>query len=296
MRCGRQPYGVLPVTSLDLVAAAGGRGGGARRRTPGCEPCSSAARQHLARRVERSGAPRQPADPPTDADLADVMRTEALSSRYSARSLLGRHYLQHLRAFLGEDLATGWLHATQDAVAARHPAAAGLRWRPRLRRSVYADLMLARVRAAGAGGRGVALPAARAELHRGAAGGTDASTTSRRCTCQARGGRHAAAGAAAPRAAARVRERGGGDRRRRPARRWRCCCAIRARRPGHRRATDADLEAAARSARAAITGSKTIREHLESADGLHSSARCRARRIPRSLAHLQAATAKPCST
>ena len=39
LRCGRQPYGLLPVTSLDAVAAAGRRGRRRTRRWPGCARC-----------------------------------------------------------------------------------------------------------------------------------------------------------------------------------------------------------------------------------------------------------------
>ena len=53
-----------------------------------------------------------------------------IASGYSARSLLGRHYLQHLRAFLGEDLqGTGFI-ATQDALAAGVLQRLGIAWRP----------------------------------------------------------------------------------------------------------------------------------------------------------------------
>ena len=38
------------------------------------------------------------------ADLGDVLRMQPLSGGAQVRSLMGRHYLQHLRAFLGEDL------------------------------------------------------------------------------------------------------------------------------------------------------------------------------------------------
>ena len=65
----------------------------------------------------RVGQRQNPADP--DADLADVMRTEALSNgTYRVRNLLGRHYLQHLRAFIGEDLQAAGFIAAQDAITA----------------------------------------------------------------------------------------------------------------------------------------------------------------------------------
>ncbi|HEX2309925.1 MAG TPA: hypothetical protein VHH91_04350, partial [Vicinamibacterales bacterium] len=140
IRCGKQPYGVLPVTSLDLW------------RPPAGEDAAFANdaflkgflirvrdniwRGRLTTEVARLG--RRQADP--DADLADVMRTEAVSSNYSARTMMGRHYFQHLRAFLGEDLvATGFIGA-QDALAAGILQRLGFTWRPRLARGTYADL------------------------------------------------------------------------------------------------------------------------------------------------------------
>ena len=53
------------------------------------------------------------ADP--ERDLADVMRTDALSNGYSARPLLGRHYTQHLRAFVGENLEASGFNSTHRA-------------------------------------------------------------------------------------------------------------------------------------------------------------------------------------
>ncbi len=141
LRCGHQPYGVLPVTSLDLWQPAPADASEATR---------DATLRHLLAalrdgvwRPQLAGAPRigmRQGPPDPDADLADVMRSDALSSGAQARAVLGRHYLQHLRAFLGEDLqATGFL-AAQDATAARALARAGIAWRPRLAQAAYADL------------------------------------------------------------------------------------------------------------------------------------------------------------
>lgn len=100
LRCGPQPYGVLPVTSLDLWQ-------------PGAnEPVTAqdawlkgmliSLRDNVWRpaagSVARIGNRQNPIDP--DADLADVMRTDGLSSTYAARSVFGRHFLQHLYRFL----------------------------------------------------------------------------------------------------------------------------------------------------------------------------------------------------
>ena len=93
LRIGRQPYGVLPVTSLDawqgedlpmrnvLVAL----------RDEVFRPAAAT--------VPRVGLGDDPAS-----DLVDVLQAGPLSSSYRVRGLMGQHFLQHLRAFLGEDL------------------------------------------------------------------------------------------------------------------------------------------------------------------------------------------------
>jgi hypothetical protein len=139
LRCGRQPYGVLPVTSLDLWKPAAGQEQAfasdswlryllMKLRDNIWRPRLGEA-FHLGRRV--------PSAP--DADLADIMRMDALASGYSVRTMLGRHYLQHLRAFLGEDLAANGFIATHDADAAGILQRLGIPWRPRLARTVGAD-------------------------------------------------------------------------------------------------------------------------------------------------------------
>ena len=49
------------------------------------------------------------------------MRTEGFSATYRVRSLFGRHYLQHLRAFIGEDLQTMGFIAAHDAITGGEP-------------------------------------------------------------------------------------------------------------------------------------------------------------------------------
>ena len=140
LRCGRQPYGLLPVTSLDLWQPAAD------------EPQARAPEiwlQGLLRKLRdniwnahlgdvfRIGRRQSPTDP--DADLADVMRSDGLSSSYRARALFGRHYFQHLRAFVGEDLQGSGFIATQDALSAGLLQRLGIAWRPRLARAIAAE-------------------------------------------------------------------------------------------------------------------------------------------------------------
>jgi hypothetical protein len=96
LRIGRQPYAVLPVTSLDALTIA--------------DTAATKLRDVLVKlrdvvfrpavlnvaRVGRSDDP--------SSDLVDVLQVGAISSSYLVRALMGQHFLQHLRAFLGEDL------------------------------------------------------------------------------------------------------------------------------------------------------------------------------------------------
>lgn len=142
LRCGKQPYGVLPVTSLDLWQP---RTGDASANAPDqwlrnflvnlrdnvWRPCLPT--------VARIGGRTNPPNP--DADLADVMRTDALSNGYSVRSLFGRHYLEHLREFIGENLALAGFMPIQDAVTGGILQRLGFAWHPRLSHATYADAL-----------------------------------------------------------------------------------------------------------------------------------------------------------
>ena len=138
IRCGRQPYGVLPVTSLDLWRPRAGEETALSNDT-WLKGLMIKLRDNIWRvrlsEVARVG--RRAGDP--DADLADVMRTDAVSSAYSARTLLGRHYLQHLRALLMEDLQNSGFISTQDALTAGIVQRLGFTGRPRLARGTYAE-------------------------------------------------------------------------------------------------------------------------------------------------------------
>jgi hypothetical protein len=143
IRCGRQPYGILPVTSLDLWQP-----------RPGEEEASANDtwlktflirvrdnnwRVRLPIEAARIGRRQNPPDP--DADLADVMRTDGVSSRYYARTLMGRHYFQHLRAFVGEDLVASEYIAASDALTNGMVQRLGFSGRrPRLAGGAYADM------------------------------------------------------------------------------------------------------------------------------------------------------------
>jgi hypothetical protein len=139
LRAGRQPYGLLPVTSLDLWKPPAGQEQAQapeiwlRNMLANLRDNIWRPRLNQAFRLGR----RAPSDP--DADLADVMRTDGLSSGYHTRSVFGRHYLQHLRAFLGEDLQANDFVRTQDALAVGLLQRLGIAWRPPLAGAVSAE-------------------------------------------------------------------------------------------------------------------------------------------------------------
>jgi hypothetical protein len=140
LRCGRQPYGLLPVTSLDLWQPGPGQ---QQALAPDLwlQALLRKLRDDIWRArlgdVFRIGRRQSPSDP--DADLADIMRSDAISSSYNMRALFGRHYLQHLRAFLGEDLQGSGFIETQDALAAGLLERLGIARRPRLARAIAAE-------------------------------------------------------------------------------------------------------------------------------------------------------------
>ena len=141
MRAGRQPYGLLPVTSIDLWQPRAGEEASSAR-DAWLKSLLLGMRDTFWRtklgQVARVGQRQDPPD--ADADLADVMRTEAFSGSYRARSLFGRHYLQHLRAFIGEDLQALGFIAAEEAVSAGILQRLGIAWRPRIAGATFAEL------------------------------------------------------------------------------------------------------------------------------------------------------------
>ena len=110
LRVGRQPYGVLPVTPLGTTAGGHRRRARALAARPRSRRCATGCGTRACRTCRASGAAtiRRRTSPA-------VMKSDAMSATYRLRHLLGPRYLEHLRRFLGEDLAaSGWL-APQDA-------------------------------------------------------------------------------------------------------------------------------------------------------------------------------------
>ncbi|MFN8499165.1 MAG: hypothetical protein U0641_15050 [Anaerolineae bacterium] len=159
LRVGKQPYGILPVTSLEAWKPRAGQEAQLKR--------DSALRDFLVRlrgvwRRNFGAVPRLGRSNDTnegsglDKDLAEVLSMEALSSRYAMRNLMGRQYLENLWVLLGADFFLGlsmpmqlraqvthgqfraWF-ARQDALTGAALQALGLSWRPRMSRGAFAS-------------------------------------------------------------------------------------------------------------------------------------------------------------
>lgn len=106
LRIGKQPYGILPVTSLNAWQPPAGQQSLYTR--------DVVLRNFLRklREVWRRNYPDVPRlgrtddidqEKGIDTDLAEVLSMDGLSSSYSMRNLMGRHYLEHLWVFLSAD-------------------------------------------------------------------------------------------------------------------------------------------------------------------------------------------------
>jgi hypothetical protein len=137
LRVGKQPYGVLPVTSLDNWSPKTGQEAQHARdlllKDVLVRLRDKAWRANLAgaAHVGRSGDP--------DADMAEVLGGDGYSSSYLMRNLMGRHYLQHFWWLLFADMdGKGWWR-NQEAMTGAILGTLDVRWKPRLRRAAYLD-------------------------------------------------------------------------------------------------------------------------------------------------------------
>lgn len=142
VRTGRQPYGILPVTSLDAYVPGPARDGeihthvvASSHAPPGIDAPLA---QFLIRLRERwrastSQAPRLGRTGELDQDLADVLGQDARSSRYAAQPLLGGDYFVNLWSFLGLG-QNAWqvLWETAQQQGRAELDAVGADWSPRL--------------------------------------------------------------------------------------------------------------------------------------------------------------------
>ncbi|MFN8473511.1 MAG: hypothetical protein U0822_15075 [Anaerolineae bacterium] len=158
VRIGKQPYGILPVTSLNAWKPRAGQESLFKR--------DGALRDFLTQlralwrrnvadvpRLGRSNDVDQSSG--LDKDLAEVLSMEGLSSSYSIHNLMGRQYIENLWVLLSADLFLGHpmpmqlraqiTHGQFRAWFAKHDQMTGavlqtlgLNWRPRVARGVYA--------------------------------------------------------------------------------------------------------------------------------------------------------------
>lgn len=158
LRIGKQPYGILPVTSLNAWKPAAGQEGQSKR--------DAVLRDFVIRLrdIWRRNIPEVPRlgrsedtnqEKGIDKDLAEVLSMDGLSSSYSMRHLMGRHYLEHLWVFLSAEFFFGlfmpwqapraqlthaqfraWF-AKQEELTGTVLQTLGVTWRPRLARAVF---------------------------------------------------------------------------------------------------------------------------------------------------------------
>jgi hypothetical protein len=133
LRCGRQPYGILPVTSLDSWTPPAADAGAVRLRDL-LVSLRDVVWRPAAAGVARIG---QTDDP--GSDLVNVLRGGPLSSSYLVRGLMGQHFLQHLRAFLGENLDPLGFWQRLVQLTTQETARLGLGFVPALAHAAYDD-------------------------------------------------------------------------------------------------------------------------------------------------------------
>ena len=149
LRIGKQPYGILPITSLDAWKPERGL---ENQFTHDVVLQDFLLRLRDLWRSNYAEIPRLGRSTDGAKDLAEVMSMEGLSSSYSIRNLLGRHHLEHLWVFLVADFALNipgfqrqliveefhkWF-ARQEDLSTPVLQKLGVTWRPRLARAAFA--------------------------------------------------------------------------------------------------------------------------------------------------------------
>ena len=134
IRIGRQPYGLLPVTSLSMWKPAAGQEAAHTR--------DVALRDVLLRLLTmwRRSLPAVPRVGRTDGDpekdLTDIFTMDGLSSTYAIRHLMGDVYQRQLWTMMVPGDQTIWSNVQQSKTA-EALAAAGIAWQSRLSRATY---------------------------------------------------------------------------------------------------------------------------------------------------------------
>ena len=147
LRVGRQPYGVLPVTSLNLWKPRTGQEQQYAR--------DVALKNFLLKlrelwRKNLSQVPRVGRGENPDQDFADIFSMDGVSSGYAIRHLMGEEYLNNLWSVLGPADQTLWWKKQQQLTGAvlDHLGLNALLmnplgdWKPRLARATYSGWLL----------------------------------------------------------------------------------------------------------------------------------------------------------
>ncbi len=109
LRIGKQPYGILPVTSLELWKPT------ATDNTPGGLLELLKKLQGLWRTLTtEENVPRMGRSTTPSQDLPEVLRTDGLSGNYSVRNVFGRHYVHNIWAFLNQFPTFDWWKAQSN--------------------------------------------------------------------------------------------------------------------------------------------------------------------------------------
>jgi len=135
LRIGKQPYGVLPVTSLDLWKPKTGEGA-----QPGRDVALNdfLKKMREAWRVNVQHVPRigKTADP--DQDFKNILSMDGLSSTYAIRHLLGENYLVELwPALVAPKGQQHYWFAKQQELTRVPLIGLELPWNPRIARATY---------------------------------------------------------------------------------------------------------------------------------------------------------------
>ena len=133
LRVGRQPYGLLPTTSLNFWKPKAGQEQDYARDVA-LQDLLVKLRELWRRNLVQ--VPRLGRGDNPDQDFADVLSMEALSSTYAARHLMGEAYLQNLWSAFTTDTANPWWSKQQELTLAV-VRALGFDWHPNLSKATY---------------------------------------------------------------------------------------------------------------------------------------------------------------
>jgi len=138
VRLGKQPYGILPVTSLDIWKPKTGDEQTLARDTALKNFLVSLRKDWQA---AVSAVPRIGKSATPDQDFSDIFSQDGISSNYQIRHLMGDTYLRALWTAMVPGDQTLWWQKQQE-LSRVALTALGLNWNPRLSRSTYSGWSL----------------------------------------------------------------------------------------------------------------------------------------------------------